>query len=217
MKLTLEWTYQTKSGATTTFISPQLTPHEALLFAEDIEKTGRVKQLTITDEYDSTWMIKELKKYIKELETEPYEVTIYFDGSFDHHKNTAGLGIVIYYTQNNMPHRLRKNALFDYIESNNEAEYAALSFAINELIELGAHHQPIHIKGDSQVVINQMNGEWPAYEKNLAKWADQIDALLIKHGFEASYEFIARNYNKEADQLANQALQGIEISAISKQ
>ena len=217
MKLTLEWTYQTKSGATTTFISPKLTPHEALLFAEDIEKTGRVKQLTITNEYDSTWMIKELKKYIKELETEPYEVTIYFDGSFDHHTNTAGLGIVIYYTQNNMPHRLRKNALFDYIESNNEAEYAALSFAINELIELGAHHQPIHIKGDSQVVINQMNGEWPAYEKNLAKWADQIDALLEKHGFKASYEFIPRNSNKEADQLASQALQGTDISSISKQ
>ena len=217
MKLTLEWTYQTKSGATTTFISPPLTPHEALLFVEDIEKTGRVKQLTITDEYGSTWMMKELKKYIKELEAEPYDVTIYFDGSFDHHTNTAGLGIVIYYTQNNISHRLRKNTCFDYIESNNEAEYAALSFAINELIELGAHHQPIHIKGDSQVVINQMNGEWPAYEKNLAKWADQIDALLEKHGFEASYEFIPRNSNKEADQLASQALQGTDISSISKQ
>jgi len=217
LKLILEWTYRTKSGASTTFTSPQLTPHEALLFAEDIEKTGRVKQLTITDEYDSTWMMKELKKYIKELETEPHDITLYFDGSFDHHSNTAGLGIVIFYTQNNMRYRLRKNTHFEYIESNNEAEYAALSFAINECIELGAHHQPINIKGDSQVVINQMNGEWPAYEKNLARWADQIDALLIKHGFEASYEFIARNYNKEADQLANQALQGIEISAISKQ
>ena len=64
MKLTLEWLYRTKSGATTTFTSPILTAHEALLFAEDIEKTGRLKQLTITDEYDSTWMIKELKNEI---------------------------------------------------------------------------------------------------------------------------------------------------------
>ena len=85
------------------------------------------------------------------------------------------------------------------------------------MIELGAHHLPIHIKGDSQVVINQLNGEWPAYEKNLAKWADQIDELLQKHGFEPHYEFIGRNYNKEADQLAAQALQEIVISAISKQ
>ena len=217
MKLTLEWLYRTKSGATTTFTSPILTAHEALLFAEDIEKTGRLKQLTITDEYDSTWMIKELKKYIKELETEPHNITIYFDGSFDHYSNSAGLGIVIFFTQNNMRYRLRKNARFDYIKSNNEAEYAALSFAINEIIELGAHHQSITIKGDSQVVINQMNGEWPAYEQNLAKWADQIDELLQKHGFEPQYEFIGRNYNKEADQLATQALQEIEISAISKQ
>ena len=61
-----------------------------------------------------------------------------------------------------------------------------------------------------------MNGEWPAYEKNLAKWADQIDVLLEKHGFVASYEFIPRNSNKEADQLASQALQGTDISSISK-
>ena len=97
MKLILEWTYRTKGGATTTFTSAQLTPHEALLFAEDIEKTGRVKQLTITDEHDSTWMMKELKKYIKELETEPHDITIYFDGSFDHYSNSAGLGIVVFF------------------------------------------------------------------------------------------------------------------------
>ena len=64
------------------------------------------------------------------------------------------------------------------MKSNNEAEYAPLYLALVELELLNVHHLPVRIIGDSQVVINQLNGEWPALEKELASWADKIDAKL---------------------------------------
>ena len=67
MKLTIEWSYKTPKGATTVFRSEPMSALHALMIAEDIERTGRVKSMEIVDEYDSTWMIKELKKYLKEV------------------------------------------------------------------------------------------------------------------------------------------------------
>ena len=69
----------------------------------------------------------------------------------------AGLGAVIYFRQGKKKYRVRANEKIDEMESNNEAEYAALYYGLNLLIELGVHHVPCDIKGDSQVVINQLD------------------------------------------------------------
>lgn len=97
--------------------------------------------------------------------------------------------------------------------SNNEAEYAALNLAVEQLEEMGVHHQVIKIYGDSQVVINEMNGEWAVTDSVLSTWADKIDAKLQKLGLRPEYQYIDRKLNGEADQLANQALQEVEIYA----
>lgn len=212
MKLTLEWTYKAPNGAIATFRSEAMPPAQALMLAEDIEKTGRVQLLEIIDEYDSTWMIKELKKYLKEMETEPHNITVYFDGGFDIQTKASGLGVAVYYEKNGKSHRLRRNAYVSGLDSNNEAEYAALHLALVELDLMDVHHQTIRVIGDSQVVINQLNGEWPAYEKNLSGWADKIDDKLRALGLKAEYQLVPRKENNEADRLATQALQGTEIS-----
>ena len=214
MKLILEWTYKSPKGATATFRSETMTPAQALMIAEDIERTGRVKKLEIIDEYDSTWMIKELKKYLKEMETEPHNITIYFDGGFDIQTKASGLGVAIYYEKDGKTQRLRRNAYVSGLDSNNEAEYAALHLALVELDLMDVHHQTIRVVGDSQVVINQRNGEWPAYEKNLAEWADKIEDKLRALGLKVEYELVPRKENSEADRLATQALQGTEITGV---
>ena len=214
MKLILEWTYKSPKGATATFRSETMTPAQALMIAEDIERTGRVKKLEIIDEYDSTWMIKELKKYLKEMETEPHNITIYFDGGFDIQTKASGLGVAIYYKKDGKTQRLRRNAYVSGLDSNNEAEYAALHLALVELDLMDVHHQTIRVVGDSQVVINQLNGEWPAYEKNLAEWADKIEDKLRALGLKVEYELVPRKENSEADRLATQALQGTEITGV---
>lgn len=209
MKLKIEWTYKTPRNLTATFTSDFMPIGDMLLLLEDMERTGRMKNYTLIDEHDSTWLLKEVKKYLKSLEEEPHDVTLFFDGGFMRETRKSGLGFVIYYSENGKKKRIRKNALVDYLNSNNEAEYAALHLAIQELRFLGVHHQSIVIKGDSQGVINQMRGEWPLYEEALNKWADKIDALLEELGLTVHYLHVPRQQNSEADQLASQALNGV--------
>lgn len=79
---------------------------------------------------------------------------------------------------------------------------------------LNVHHLPVKIIGDSQVVINQLNGEWPALEKELASWADKIDAKLEQFNIQPEYQLVSRKDNAEADRLATQALNGIDITGL---
>lgn len=85
-----------------------------------------------------------------------------------------------------------------------------------ELDLLGVHHLPVKFIGDSQVVINQLIGEWPCLEVSLAKWADRIDEKLTQLGIQPQYHLISRKDNREADRLASQALNNIEIISTSE-
>jgi len=213
LKISIEWVYRTKNGTEAVFHSEEMSPEMAVSLAEDMEKTGRTKRISFFDISGTSWTLKELKKYLKEIETEPHHITVYFDGGFDRGSKKAGLGCVVYYKQNNKSFRLRKNALVDQLENNNEAEYAALSLCLQELELLGVRHMPVVFCGDAQVVINQLTGEWPCYEEELAKWMDRIESKLEKMGIQPEFVLKTRNDNKEADQLASQALRGIEITS----
>ena len=86
-----------------------------------------------------------------------------------------------------------------------------LYYSLNLLIELGVHHVPCDIKGDSQVVIKQLAGEWPCYEENLSRWLDRIEERIKILRYKTTLPTIPRNDNKEADKLATQALEGKNI------
>lgn len=213
MKLSIEWHYVSTKKQQTVFKSEPLPAAHVYTLVEDMQKTGRVKQVILTDAQDSTWTVKELKKYLAELETEPHNVSVYFDGGFNREELRAGLGAVLYFQQSGKNYRMRVNQQADYLVSNNEAEYAALFFALELCDELGVHHQEIAIFGDSQVVINELNGEWAVTDDGLSKWADRIERKLDKLGITPHYTHIERAKNDEADQLANQALAGTAIHA----
>lgn len=216
MYIRIEWIYKTPKGTEASFSSEEMPAAHALLIVEDMDKTRRVKKLTLIDRHDSTWTVKELKNYLKGIETEPHNVTVYFDGGFDLTSKTSGLGCVIYYEQSGKSFRLRRNVFANEHISNNEAEYAALHLSIHELELLNVHHLPVKFIGDSQVVIKQMTEEWPTLEKGLLGWAERIDKKLKDLGIQAEYELVPRKLNAEADRLATQALNGIEITATSE-
>lgn len=213
MNILIEWIYKIPKGVETVFRSEEMPAAKALLFAEDLERTGRTKNITFIDRFDSTWTVKEMKGYLKGIETEPHNITVYFDGGFDRATSKSGLGCVIYYEQSGKSYRLRRNVSSDELTSNNEAEYAALYLSIQELELLNVHHLPIRFIGDSQVVINQLGGDWPALENNLSRWADRIDEKLKDLGILPEYELVPRKLNSEADRLATQSLNGISITA----
>jgi len=214
MHVIIEWTYKTPKGAKTVLRSEEMPAAQALLLAEDMEKTGRVSSIHCIDRQDTSWTVKELKAYLKEIDTEPHNIIVYFDGGFDRGTRQAGLGCAIYYEQNGKPYRLRRNAFSSELKTNNEAEYAAFYLGLVELELLNVHHLPVQFKGDSQVVINQLSGEWPALEKDLAGWADKIDAKLAQLNIQPDYQLISRKDNSETDRLATQALKGIDSTGL---
>lgn len=210
----MEWVYQTtKRKQIVTFQSDYLPVEDTLLLVEDMEKTGRTKEILFFDEDNREWNKKELIKYSEKIEEEPHDIIAVFDGGFDKDTKLAGLGIAIYYEKNGEKYRIRKNAVFEHIESNNEAEYAALWLLLLELEALNVKHIHVTFKGDSLVVINQMSDEWPCYEEELQKWLEKIAGKIKELGLKPSFEAISRKQNRETDQLAAQALAGIEIAS----
>ncbi|WP_315905912.1 ribonuclease H family protein [Priestia koreensis] len=213
MQFQIIWHYQPPKGKSCSFTSEWLEANAALLLATDLERTGRVKELQFVDEQQQSWTLKEAKKLLKEVETEPHDIIAYFDGGYNKTEKLAGLGIVVYYKKNGKHFRIRQNELLQEITSNNEAEYAAFLHVVDQLELLGAHHLKVVFRGDSQVVLNQLSGEWPCFEDQFNRYLDRIEEKLQKLGISPVYEAISRKQNQEADQLATQALQGIDISS----
>lgn len=208
MNYKIEMTYKLKGNDPVQFTSEWLKAEVAIRMGEELEKMGKVSQFSFLDEMSHSWTMKEMKKLTAEIEEEPHDITLYFDGGFNKNTNEAGLGAIIYYKQGKKQFRLRANQFIEQMETNNESEYAALYFALDLLEELGVHHLPCEIKGDSQVVLKQLEGDWPCFEDNLNRWLDRIEEKLKNLGIMAKYEAVPRKENKEADKLASQALEG---------
>lgn len=207
----MQWSYKASRKPTASFSSDWLDAGSAIIIADDLEKTGRMKDLEFKDELGVIWTKKELKKLIVEVEEEPQDVTVYFDGGYQKEGKIAGIGVVIYFTQGKRNFRIRSNARLEHFESNNEAEYAAFFESLRQMEELGVHHQSCLFNGDSLVVLNQLSGDWPCMEENLNKWVDRIEAKMEKMKIIPVYKPITRKENQEADRLATLALQGETI------
>ncbi|MFD1738444.1 ribonuclease H family protein [Bacillus salitolerans] len=213
MNVYMEWTYKTTKNVEIVLTSDLVPAKQALIIANDFMKTGRTKELYFYDENDTKWSKKEFEKLLEEIVEEPHDIEVYFDGGYDVDSQKAGVGIVIYYSRNNQDFRIRSNNVLDQLDSNNEAEYAAFWEAVLQLEELGVQNISVHFKGDSQVVLNQLSGEWPCFEDEFTKWLDRIEEKIKNLGIKPKYSAISRKENKEADQLASQALQGIEVTS----
>jgi len=84
--------------------------------------------------------------------------------------------------------------------TNNVAEYSALKCAA-EWVRGNCLNDEIVIKGDSQLVIHQMNGTWQIKSKTSKRFVPEIRKLL--EGRKTSFVWIPREQNAEADQLSN--------------
>lgn len=213
MKYRLEWKYKLKNNEQVPCSADWVTGETALQMGEELEAAGKVSDLYFYDEKGTSWILKEMKKLLAEIEEDPHDIIVYFDGGFQKETNQAGLGAVIFFNQGKKKYRLRANERFDELETNNEAEYAALYYALNLLEDLGVSHLSCEFKGDSQVVLKQLEGEWPCYEDVLNRWLDRIEEKMKALDIHPKYTVIPRKDNKEADKLATQALEGKEIFA----
>ncbi len=130
----------------------------------------------------------------------PKKITLYADGGARGNPGPAGAGAYLEDGEGKPVARIYK-----YLgeTTNNVAEYTALIFGLKEALR----HKPkkIEIRMDSQLVVRQISGEYRVKEPTLIKLFEQAQSLLSQFSaFEI--EHIPREKNKEADKLANLAI-----------
>ncbi|WP_404292215.1 reverse transcriptase-like protein [Cytobacillus kochii] len=211
MKYQLIAAYKLKNNESYLFSSEWLDGESALDMGEEFSHHPKWTEIKCLDENGTSWTIKELNKLLEEVEEEPHDLVIYFDGGFHDETKTSGSGAVIYYRQGKKKYRIRANECFHELESNNEAEYAALFFALSQLEELNVSRQTCEIRGDAKGLLMQLAGEWPCYEKVLNDWLDRIEEKVSLLSLNVTYTPIVRKENQEAHKLATQSLNGKKI------
>jgi probable phosphoglycerate mutase len=127
-------------------------------------------------------------------------LTIEFDGGSRGNPGPAGIGVVIRAED--------RTAIFTLGRcigraTNNVAEYRALITGLEKAKELGA--KKILIRGDSELIIRQMLGQYRVKNADLKELYDE--AQFLYHQFdEARIEHNYRDKNELADRLANMAM-----------
>ena len=127
-------------------------------------------------------------------------ITLEFDGGSRGNPGSAGIGVVLRAQDGTTLVTLGK---FIGRATNNAAEYQALISGLREAKKLGA--RKIIVRGDSELIIRQMRGEYRVKHPDLKPLYEEAYHLL--HQFdEAKIEHNLRHKNTLADKLANLAM-----------
>lgn len=125
---------------------------------------------------------------------------IFTDGGARGNPGPAGIGAVIYNED-----KVLVAEISEYLgeTTNNQAEYKALIAALKKAITLGAIEVECYL--DSELVVKQLNREYKIKNKELAPLFLEIHNLSLNFK-KISFTHIPRERNKEADKLANEAM-----------
>jgi ribonuclease HI len=95
--------------------------------------------------------------------------------------------------------------LYGYLgrATNNVAEYQALLHALRHALERGARR--VRVFSDSELVVRQVNGTYRVKHADMVPLHRQASALMRRFD-EAVVAHVRREQNREADRLANRAL-----------
>ena len=89
------------------------------------------------------------------------------------------------------------------IQTNNYAEYKGLYLTLVKTLDSGYLDADVFM--DSKLVVEQLNGRWKVKNKNIIPLYNEI-ALLLPRFSRITFTHIYRIDNKEADALANKAM-----------
>uniref|UniRef100_A0A2N9EQY4 RNA-directed DNA polymerase n=1 Tax=Fagus sylvatica TaxID=28930 RepID=A0A2N9EQY4_FAGSY len=123
--------------------------------------------------------------------------TLYVDGT--ENSRGSGLGIVLMSPGGEM---VEQAVRLGFGASNNEAEYEALLHGLKAAKRLGASF--LNIRCDSQLIVNQLTGEYMAKDERMMAYRDLAKDLL-KTFYEFNIERVGREHNGHADSLAGLA------------
>ncbi len=133
------------------------------------------------------------------------EFTIFADGGSRGNPGPAGSGAVVRDGHGKIVIEVSE---FLGNTTNNVAEYTGILRALEKLLEReesAAKHVTVTIKMDSMLVVKQMNGEYKIKHPNLKPLAARVKELSREFK-SVSFAHVYREHNKEADKLANLAM-----------
>ena len=129
------------------------------------------------------------------------KIVIYTDGGARNNPGPAGAGFLIFEGEK----LLFEGKQFLGSQTNNWAEYEAVTLALTEAKKLGLDGRAIEVRMDSKLAVEQILGNWKIKEPSLKPQVAKVRALLADF---SRYHFVhvPREQNAEADRLVNEAI-----------
>jgi ribonuclease HI len=122
------------------------------------------------------------------------------DGGARGNPGPAGLGVII---KTDTGKVVAKISEYLGVATNNQAEYQAILAGIAKAKELGAEAIDFYL--DSELAVKQLNREYKVRNKELAPLYVKIYNLTLQFK-KVTFFHVRREFNKEADVLANEAM-----------
>jgi ribonuclease HI len=126
---------------------------------------------------------------------------VYFDGGSRGNPGPAAIGWVIVTSDGIVAEGSERIGK----ATNNQAEYEALIRGLEAAADIG--FEELLVKGDSQLIVKQVRGEWDANDPTLREKRIRARELLREFD-EWSIDHVPREINERADELVNDALDG---------
>lgn len=130
-----------------------------------------------------------------------YDAILYFDGASRGNPGPARFGAVLCDATTGNRLAVTAGALENGDGTNNEAEYTALIRGLELAREHGVRR--LLVRGDSLLVVRQVNGEWRIKKDTLRALAQRARDLAVSFE-QIRITWIPREENAEADALANE-------------
>jgi len=129
-----------------------------------------------------------------------FEYVMHFDGCSKGNPGLSGAGAVIYKDEKEI---WCGSCFVGEKATNNQAEYTGLILGLQNALKLNI--KSILVKGDSEIVINQLTGKYKCNSPNLKNFHEE--AKKLEKNFEnIQYYHVLRDLNKRADELSNIAV-----------
>ena len=94
--------------------------------------------------------------------------------------------VLLFFKQGKKKYRIRANEKLMKWKQIMKQNMQHFYYALNLYRGIGVHHLPCEFKGDSQVVLKQLEGEWPCYE-DVNAWLDRIEEKLKRSRLKPKY------------------------------
>ncbi|MBR2979084.1 MAG: ribonuclease HI family protein [Myxococcaceae bacterium] len=131
---------------------------------------------------------------------QPRKLLLYSDGASRGNPGPAGAGAVLMKPDGTIVARIGK-----YLgrQTNNHAEYMALIIGLRAALELGVTE--IEMVADSELMVKQIKKIYRVKNEQLRPLYEEACALIARF-HRASIRHVLREYNREADEMSNRAI-----------